>query len=78
LGQILGTAVACVPPYIVGGLVFLVDIGGSMTSLFLPSVAAKMLDTKIEWNISKGTNSLIREAAAKRPGFTSIIGLSWF
>ena len=78
LGQILGTAVAGVPPYIVGGLVLLVAIGGTMTSLFMPSVAAKMPDTKIEWNIIKGTNSLIREAAADRPVFTSIIGISWF
>ena len=78
LGQILGTAVAGVPPYIVGGLVLLVAIGGTMTSLFMPSVAAKMPDTKIEWNIIKGTNSLIREAVADRPVFTSIIGISWF
>jgi integral membrane protein len=78
LGQILGTAVAGVPPYIVGGLVLLVAIGGSMASLFMPSVPAKMSDTKIEWNIIKGTNSLIREAAANRPVFTSIIGISWF
>ena len=78
LGQILGTAVAGVPPYIVGGLVLLVAIGGTMTSLFMPSVPAKMPDTKIEWNIIKGTNSLIREAAADRPVFTSIIGISWF
>lgn len=78
LGQILGTAVAGVPPYIVGSLVLLVAIGGTMTSLFMPSVPAKMPDTKIEWNIIKGTNSLIREAAANRPVFTSIIGISWF
>ena len=78
LGQLLGTAVAGVPPYIVGGLVLLVAVGGTMTSLFMPSVPAKMPDTKIEWNIIKGTNSLIREAAADRPVFTSIIGISWF
>ena len=78
LGQLLGTAVAGVPPYIVGGLVLLVAVGGTMTSLFMPSVPAKMPDTKIEWNIIKGTNSLIREATADRPVFTSIIGISWF
>ena len=64
LGQLLGTAVAGVPPYIVGGLVLLVAVGGTMTSLFMPSVPAKMPDTKIEWNIIKGTNLLIREATA--------------
>lgn len=78
LGQILGTAVAGVPPYIVGGLVLLVAICGTISSLFMPSVPAKMPDTKIEWNIIKGTNRLIREAAADRPVFTSIIGISWF
>ena len=78
LGQILGTAVAGVPPYIVGGLVLLVAICGTISSLFMPSVPAKMPDTKIEWNIIKSTNSLIREAAADRPVFTSIIGISWF
>ena len=60
LGQILGTAVAGIPPYIVGGLVLLVAIGGTMTSLFMPSVPAKMPDTKIEWNIIKGRKQPIR------------------
>ncbi|MGN6960623.1 MFS transporter, partial [Neisseria sp. P0014.S006] len=42
------------------------------------SVPANMPDTKIEWNIIKGTISLIRKAARIRPVFTSIIGISLF
>lgn len=78
LGQILGTMVAGVPPYIVGILVLLVAVGGTLTSLFMPSVPAKAPDTKIEWNIVKGTGGLLREAAQDKPVFTAIIGISWF
>lgn len=47
-GQILGTAVAGAPPYIVGILVLLVAVGGTAGSLFMPSVPAKAADTQIE------------------------------
>ncbi|CKL36684.1 major facilitator family transporter [Neisseria meningitidis] len=77
-GQILGTAVAGVPPYIVGILVLLVAVGGTVGSLFMPSVPAKAADTQIEWNIVRGTKSLLRETVRHKPVFTAIIGISWF
>ena len=51
---------------------------GTLTSLYMPSVPAKAPDTKIEYNIAKGTRRLLREAAAHKPVFTAIIGISWF
>lgn len=77
-GQILGTAVAYAPPYIVGILVLLVAVGGTVSSLFMPSVPAKAADTQIEWNIVRGTKSLLRETVRHNPVFTAIIGISWF
>lgn len=77
-GQILGTAVAGAPPYIVGILVLLVAVGGTAGSLFMPSVPAKAADTQIEWNIVRGTKSLLRETVRHNPVFTAIIGISWF
>lgn len=77
-GQILGTAVAGVPPYIVGILVLLVAVGGTVGSLFMPSVPAKAADTQIEWNIVRGTKSLLSEMVRHKPVFTAIIGISWF
>ena len=77
-GQILGTSVAGLPPSVVGILVLLVAIGGTLTSLFMPRVPAKAPNTKIEWNIVKGTYALLRETAQYDSVFTSIIGISWF
>lgn len=77
-GQILGTSLAGIPPYIVGTVVILVAVGGTLTSLLMPSVPAKAPDTSIELNIAKGTMALMREAVGQKPVFTSIIGISWF
>ena len=77
-GQILGTSVAGLPPSVVGILVLLVAIGGTLTSFFMPNVPAKAPNTKIEWNIVKGTHVLLRETAQYDSVFTSIIGISWF
>ncbi|MCF7528868.1 MFS transporter [Neisseria lisongii] len=77
-GQILGTAIAGVPPHIVGIAVVAVAAAGTLSSLFMPSVAAKVPDTKIERNIVKGTSALIRETAAQPQVWTAIIGISWF
>ena len=77
-GQILGTSVAGIPPHFVGMIVVAVAIAGTATSLLMPSVPAKAPDTKITLNIPKGTWALMREAAADKPVFTAIIGISWF
>ncbi|MFS6936958.1 MFS transporter [Neisseria animaloris] len=78
LGQILGTAVAGVPPHIVGTLVMLVAVGGTLTSLFMPSVPAKDTGTRIEPNIIRGTFTLLRHTFAQRKLYAAIIGISWF
>ena len=77
-GQILGTSVAGVPPYVVGFLVVLTAMLGTAASLFMPSVAAKDPATKIEPNIARSTVGLMRETASQREVFTAIIGISWF
>ncbi|QEY23337.1 MFS transporter [Neisseria animalis] len=77
-GQILGTAVAGIPPHIVGMIVLAVAAAGTLASLFMPSVPAKVSQIKIEANIAKGTAALMREAVAEKPVFTAIIGISWF
>ena len=77
-GQILGTSVAGLPPSVIGILVLLVAIGGTLTSFFMPNVPAKAPNTKIEWNIVKGTHALLHETAQYDSVFTSIIGISWF
>lgn len=77
-GQILGTSLAGIPPYIVGVVVVMVAVGGTLTSLFMPPVPAKAPDTLIELNIAKGTMALMREAVGQKSVFTAIIGISWF
>lgn len=77
-GQILGTSLAGVPPHMVGMVVMVVAVCGTLASLFMPSVPAKDPDTKIELNIVKGTMGLMRETVSHKPVFTAIIGISWF
>ncbi|UOO76318.1 MFS transporter [Neisseria sp. Dent CA1/247] len=77
-GQILGTAVAGIPPHFVGMMVMTVAIAGTVTSMFMPRVAAKDPATRIEPNIAKGTWVLLRETFAQRELYAAIIGISWF
>ncbi|STZ75773.1 MFS transporter [Bergeriella denitrificans] len=77
-GQILGTAVAGIPPHIVGMVVVAFAAAGTLASLFMPRVGAKVPHTRLQLNIAKGTMALMREAVAEKPVFTAIIGISWF
>lgn len=77
-GQILGTAVAGIPPHFVGMMVMAVAIAGTVTSMFMPRVAAKDPTTRIEPNIAKGTWVLMKETFAQRELYAAIIGISWF
>lgn len=77
-GQILGTAVAGLPPHIVGMLVVAVAAAGTAASLFMPAVAAKNPALRLEHNIAKGTWTLLKETFAQRSIYTAIIGISWF
>ena len=77
-GQILGTAVAGFSSWLVGSLVMLVALGGSIASLFMPLVGVKAPNTKLEANIIKSTHDLMRQTFAQREIRTAIIGISWF
>ncbi|WP_373823489.1 MFS transporter, partial [Neisseria dentiae] len=77
-GQILGTAVAGIPPHIVGIMVVAVAAAGTVTSLFMPSVPAKDPAARLEPNIVKGTWVLLKETFAQRELYAAIIGISWF
>lgn len=77
-GQILGTAVAGIPPHIVGIMVVAVAAAGTVTSLFMPSVPAKDPAARLEPNIAKGTWVLLKETFAQRELYAAIIGISWF
>ncbi|WP_373740598.1 MFS transporter [Neisseria sp.] len=77
-GQILGTSIAGLPPHTVGMMVMAVAALGTLSSLFMPPVAAKAPGTKLEANIVKGTKTLLCETVSQREVFTAIIGISWF
>ncbi|MFC3874529.1 MFS transporter [Neisseria musculi] len=77
-GQILGTAVAGIPPHIIGIMVVAVAAAGTLTSLFMPSVPAKNPAARLEPNIAKGTWVLLEETFAQRKLCAAIIGISWF
>ena len=77
-GQILGTAVAGIPPHYVGMMVMAVAIAGTAASLFMPPVAAKDPTAHIEPNIARSTWTLLKNTFAQRELYTAIIGISWF
>ena len=78
LGQILGTLVAGMPFWVVSSLVVLMAIGGTLTSFFMPYVPAKNPQQKIEANIVRSTQTLLKDTFAQRELYTAIIGISWF
>lgn len=78
LGQILGTLVAGMPFWVVSSLVVLMAIGGTLTSFFMPYVPAKNPQQKIEVNIVRSTQTLLKDTFAQRELYTAIIGISWF
>ncbi|KLT72670.1 membrane protein [Neisseria arctica] len=77
-GQILGTVIAGFNPNITGTLVILLAVFGTLSSFFMPTVAAKDPAAAIDPNIIRGTRSLIKQTMAQPPLFTAIIGISWF
>lgn len=77
-GQILGTFVAGLNHYVVAVLVVLTALMGFITSAFMPSVAAKQPDVRIDPNIARSTWSLLKATSAQRELYTAIIGISWF
>ena len=78
LGQIVGTSVAEQSPAALAGLAVLVAVLGLAASAWMPSVAAKEADAKIDWNIWRGTKALWNETRAHSELFTAVMGISWF
>ena len=78
LGQIVGTSVAGQSPAALAGLAVLVAVLGLAASAWMPSVAAKEADAKIDWNIWRGTKALWNETRAHSELFTAVMGISWF
>lgn len=78
LGQIVGTSVAGQSPAALAGLAVLVAVLGLAASVWMPSVAAKEADAKIDWNIWRGTKTLWNETRAHNELFTAVMGISWF
>ena len=79
LGQIVGTSVAeQKSPAALAGLAVLVAVLGLAASAWMPSVAAKEADAKIDWNIWRGTKALWNETRAHSELFTAVMGISWF
>lgn len=78
LGQILGTGMAGLPPHWVGVIVVSIAVSGTVASLFMPSVAAKEPDMRIQANIVKNTKDLLKQTFAQRELYTAVIGISWF
>ena len=78
LGQIVGTSVAGQSPAALAGLAVLVAVLGLAASAWMPSVAAKEADAKIDWNIWRGTKTLWNETRAHSELFTALMGISWF
>ncbi|KPN70965.1 MFS transporter [Neisseria sp. 83E34] len=77
-GQILGTFVAGMSHYVVATLIILIAFVGFVTSAFMPPVAAKQPDVRIDPNIARSTWSLLKATFAQRELYTAIIGISWF
>jgi acyl-[acyl-carrier-protein]-phospholipid O-acyltransferase / long-chain-fatty-acid--[acyl-carrier-protein] ligase len=79
-GTVAGGALALLDagPEIVGGAGVLVSVIGLAAAFGIPRAPAADTSLHIGWNILRETAAVTRQAAARRPVWLSILGLSWF
>lgn len=77
-GQILGTAIAGSNSTVLMVWVIGVAILGLLSSLFMPSVAAKDSNLKVDAHFVRSTKRLMHEVHQHKELFTAIMGISWF
>ncbi len=79
-GTVAGGALALLDsgPAIVGAAGMSVSLLGMAASFGIPTAPAADSALRIGWNIFRGSVSVVRQAAANRPVWLSILGLSWF
>ena len=79
-GTVAGGALALLDagPMIVGTAGVVVSLLGLAAALGIPASPAADPTLRIGWNIPRNTASLTRQAAANRPVWLAILGLSWF
>jgi acyl-[acyl-carrier-protein]-phospholipid O-acyltransferase/long-chain-fatty-acid--[acyl-carrier-protein] ligase len=79
-GTVVGGALALLDmgPAMVGGAGVGTALIGLTASFGVPAAPATDRSVRIGWNIPRETIDVIRQAAANRPVWLSILGLSWF
>lgn len=78
LGQIMGTMMAGASVWVLTFVVVGIAVLGLVSSVFMPSVAAKDVHQVIEWNIADSSKRLLSAARKQVSLFTAIMGISWF
>ena len=77
-GQILGTILAGIGGTTVSVFLLIIAAGGLASSLFMPRVAPKTPEAKIDWHIVRNSKAILKQAFANREIYAAIIGISWF
>ena len=77
-GQIIGTAIAGSHVAVLILMVVLLAAAGLVSSLFMPSVPPSEPQTRLDFNIVRGTKALLRQTFAQNELATAILGISWF
>jgi acyl-[acyl-carrier-protein]-phospholipid O-acyltransferase/long-chain-fatty-acid--[acyl-carrier-protein] ligase len=79
-GTVAGGALALLDagPEIVGVAGMLVSLTGLAAAFGIPRAPSADSSLRIGWNILRETAAVTRQAAANRPVWLSILGLSWF
>jgi acyl-[acyl-carrier-protein]-phospholipid O-acyltransferase/long-chain-fatty-acid--[acyl-carrier-protein] ligase len=65
-------------PAIVGAAGCAISCVGLAASLLIPPAPAADASSRVGWNIVRETVGVVRQAAANRPVWHAILGLSWF
>ena len=77
-GQILGTILAGIGGTTVSVFLLIIAVCGLASSLFMPRVAPKTPEAKIDWHIVRNSKAILKQAFANREIYAAIIGISWF
>lgn len=65
-------------PVVVAAAGLLIAVAGLLAAYWVPRVAVAAPGLRVEWNIVRETNVLVRDARANRPVWLAILGISWF
>lgn len=78
MGQMIGTAIAGLSPWILTSIVVSIAVLGYASSTLMPNVTPKQANAPIDYYFVRSTKQLLKETYQQKSLFIAIMGISWF